>query len=95
MLVSQQNASRFEDVEASPLSLDLDDEQWLGFAINYAEEQELLRTFFQRPGPALSATPRLSNRGGVRMPMARATSPPDLVCPCWAFLRRLRQRWYS
>jgi hypothetical protein len=68
VLVSQQNASRFEDVEASPLSLDLNDEQWLGFAINYAEEQELLRTFLQRPGQALSSAPRLSNRGGVRMP---------------------------
>lgn len=68
VLVSQQNASRFEDAEASSLSLDLDDEQWLGFAINYAEEQELLRAFFQRPGQVLSATPRLSNRGGVRMP---------------------------
>jgi len=68
VLVSQQNASRFEDLEASPLSLDLDDEQWLGFAINYAEEQELLRAFVQRPGQAISSTPRLSNRGGVRMP---------------------------
>ena len=38
------------------------------FALVYAEEQEVLRALLQRPGQAPSAAPRLSNRGGVRMP---------------------------
>ena len=68
VLVSQQHASRFEEVEASPLSLDLDDDLWVGFALAYTEEQEVLRGLVQRPGQTSSAAPRLSNRGGVRMP---------------------------
>jgi hypothetical protein len=68
VLVSQQHANRFEEVEASPLSLDLDDDLWVGFALAYTEEQEVLRGLVQRPGQTPSAVPRLSNRGGVRMP---------------------------
>lgn len=68
VLVSQQHASRFEEVDASPLCLDLDDDLWVGFALPYTEEQELLRALVQRPGQTSSAGPRLSNRGGVRMP---------------------------
>ena len=68
VLVSQQHASRFEEVEATPLCLDLDDEFWIGFALAYAEEKEVLRALVQRPGQACSTAPRLSNRGGVRMP---------------------------
>lgn len=68
VLVTQQHASRFEEIEAAPLYLDLDDDLWLGFALPYTEEQELLRSLVQRPGQATSSAPRLSNRGGVRMP---------------------------
>ena len=68
VLVTQQHASRFEEIEAAPLYLDLDDDLWLGFALSYTEEQELLRSLVQRPGQATSSAPRLSNRGGVRMP---------------------------
>jgi len=68
VLVTQQHACRLEEIEAPPLYLDLDDDLWLGFSLPYAEEQELLRTLVQRPGQTPSSGPRLSNRGGVRMP---------------------------
>ena len=65
VLVTQQHAFRFEDIEAAPLYLDLDDDLWLGFSLPYTEEQELLRTLVQCPGQAPKSGPRLSNRGGV------------------------------
>ena len=68
VLVTQQHAFRFEEIEAAPLYLDLDDDLWLGFSLPYTEEQELLRTLVQCPGQAPKSGPRLSNRGGVRMP---------------------------
>ena len=67
VLVTQQLATRFEDVEAAPLSLDLDDDIWSGYALSYTEEKEVLRSLLQRPGQSLHANPRLSTRGGVRM----------------------------
>jgi hypothetical protein len=67
VLVSQQHASRFEEIDASTLCLDLDDDLWIGFSLAYAEDRELLRALL-RPGLTSSASSRLSNRGGVRMP---------------------------
>ena len=68
VLVTQQHAARFEEIEASTLCLDLDDDLWIGFSLAYTEDREVLRTLLHRPGQPTSTSPRLSNRGGVRMP---------------------------
>lgn len=81
VLVNQKFAARFEDVEASPLSLDLDDDIWTGFALSYTEEKEVLRTLLQRPGQSLPVTPRLSTRGGVRMPEGQGYLATGLGLP--------------
>ena len=67
VLVTKKYSSRFEEIEAAPLYLDLDDDLWLGFTLTYTEEKELLRGLVKSPGEAPNYTPRLSNRGGVRM----------------------------
>lgn len=81
VLVTQQLAARFEDVEATPLSLDLDDDIWTGYALTYREEKEILRALLQSPGQTAPSTPRLSTRGGVRMPEGQGYLATGLGLP--------------
>lgn len=81
VLVTQQLAARFEDVEATPLSLDLDDDIWTGYALTYREEREVLRALLQSPSQSEPATPRLSTRGGVRMPEGQGYLATGLGLP--------------
>jgi len=81
VLVTQQLAARFDDVEATPLSLDLDDDIWTGYALTYKEEKEILRALLQSPGQSAPSAPRLSTRGGVRMPEGQGYLATGLGLP--------------
>lgn len=73
VLVEEQHAKAFEELGATTLPLDLDEERWLGFVLRSSEEHELVRALLHgsaqsRETQPRETQPRLSNRGGVRMP---------------------------
>lgn len=67
VLVHKQHASLFEAVGATAIPLDLDEDLWLGFALTSEEDTDVLRGIVLQRSQTRESTPRISNRGGVRM----------------------------
>lgn len=68
VLVREEEAHCFEEIGSAKLPLDLDSHDWLGFILETDDDREALRLLLRRAGEARQLGPRLSNRGGVRLP---------------------------
>ena len=90
VLVHREQAAAFEDVGATSLTLELDDDLWLGFAITAEEDAEALRGLVLRPGQPRESAVRISCRGGVRMPDGQGYLATGLGLPLLAVPRELQ-----
>jgi len=90
VLVHKDLAAGFEDVGATSLTLEMDDDLWLGFAITAEEDTEALRGLIHHPGQQRESTVRISCRGGVRMPDGQGYLATGLGLPLLAVPREIQ-----